>query len=73
MSIYSRTKRPGDDALFQSSVLCMASSPRQEFPPELGAAVVDKASALLQSVRRTPLQAAEFLSVAKAWSIWTLL
>ena len=46
----------------------MASSPREEFPPELRAAVVDKALALLQSVKRTSLQTAELLSVAMARS-----
>ena len=43
----------------------MASSPRQEFPTELGTAIADKASALLQSVRRTSFQEAEVLSVEK--------
>lgn len=46
----------------------MSSAPRQEFLPELGAPIAEKVSSLLQSVRRTSLQEAELLSVAKAWT-----
>ena len=67
-SVYAVMKWPGDDAVFHGSVVCMASTPRQGFPPELGGPIAEKASTLLQSVRRTSLQEAELLSVAKAWS-----
>ena len=52
-SVNSWSERPGDDAFLDGSVQFMTSSPRVEFAPRLGAAVVAKASALLTSVRRT--------------------
>ena len=67
-SVYTMGKRPGDNAFFHGSMVCMALTPRQEFPPELGASISEKASPLLQSVKKTSLQEAELLSVAKALS-----
>ena len=32
--VNSRSKRPGDDAFLKGSVVCMASSPREEFSDE---------------------------------------
>ena len=46
----------------------MASATRVEFSAELRTAVVDKASALLTSVRRTSFHSPELLSVRQAWS-----
>lgn len=45
----------------------MTPAPRQEFPPELGTSIVEKASTLLQSIRRTSLQEAELRYAANAW------
>ena len=66
--VHSRFKLPGDEAFFHASVACRASTPRAEFSPEFKTAVIDYASALLQSVRRTSLQTAELLSVKRTWA-----
>ena len=46
----------------------MASAGRHEFTTELRTAVVQQASALLTSVRRSSFQSPELLSVRLAWS-----
>ena len=68
VSVYAWTKRLGDDVFFLSSVPCIAPAPKQEFPQELGATIVETLFALLQSVRRISLLGAELLSVAKTLS-----
>ena len=64
----SRSNRPGDAAFFEGSVVCRASSPREELSCELADSVVAKASALLASVRKASLHPSELLSVDRAWS-----
>ena len=66
-NVYSRCQRPGDEEFFHASVTCIASMPLVEVSPEFRTAVVDNASALLQSVRRTSLPTAELLSAERAW------
>ena len=67
-SVYAVVTRPGEDTVSHISVVCMASTPRQEFRPELGGPIAEKATALLHLGRRTSLHGAELLTVAKAWS-----
>ena len=59
--VHSRSERLGDEAFFDGSVSYMASATRVEFSAELRTAVVDKASALLTSVRRTSFHSPELL------------
>ena len=66
--VHSPSERRGDEAFFDGSVACMASAARDEFSAELRTAVVDKASALLTSFRRSSYQYPELLSVRQAWS-----
>ena len=63
MSVNSRKKRLGGVALFYAIVVCRASLPREELDRERRTAVVEKASALLQSIRRTSVRTSELLSV----------
>ena len=63
--VSSRSKRPGDDAFLKRSVVCKASSPREEFSSEAVDSVVAKASALLAAVRKTSLHPTELLPVEK--------
>ena len=66
--VHSRSERLGDEAFFDGGVSYMASAARDEFSAELRTAVVDKASALLTSFRRSSYQYPELLSVRQAWS-----
>ena len=67
-NVHSGSKRPGNDVFLDGSVRLMASSARFEFSAKLRAAVVEKASALLTSVRGTSLHSPELLSVRQVWS-----
>ena len=51
--VHSRSVRLGDEAFLNGSVSYMASAERDEFSVEQRTAVVQKASALLTSVRRS--------------------
>ena len=66
--VHSRSDRLGDEAFMDGSVSFMASAGRHEFTTELRTAVVQQASALLTSVRRSSFQSPELLSVRQAWS-----
>ena len=66
--VHSRSDRLGDEEFMDGSVSFMASTERHEFITELRTAVVQKASALLTSVRRSSLQSPELLPVRQAWS-----
>ena len=66
--VHSRSERLGDEAFFDGIVSYMASAGLVEFSAELRTAVVDKAPALLTSVRRTSFHSPELLSMRQAWS-----
>ena len=66
--VHSRSARMGDETFLEGSVAYMASQLRHEFKTDLGTAVFETAAQLLTSVRHTPFQAPELLSVRQAWS-----
>ena len=66
--VHSRSERLGDEAFFDGSVSYMASAARDEFSSKLRTAVVERASALLTSVRHSSFQFPELLSVRQGWS-----
>ena len=66
--VHSRSARMGDEDFLDGSVSYMASEKRHEFAADLPTEVIETASALITSVRRSFFKSPELLSVRQAWS-----